>query len=423
VNPDGQRKVLVIAYYFPPMGLSGVQRTLKFVKYLPRYNWRPTVLTIDPVGYFAYDETLLAEVTSPEISIARTEPSGPGSMFRNNVVSLPSERVRKFLSRVSDTFFIPDNKIGWRNKAVERAVKLHAREEFDILFATGPPFTDFLVGMDTAKIIGKPLVIDYRDPWVEYPFKFYPTPLHKWRAVSLERKVLRNTRHVVTTNRRVKESLIARHGFLTHHDISIISQGFDPEDFPVKPPRRETDRMRITYTGIFWEDRVPDYFLRALHDLLQRRPEVRKRIEARFVGNFRDENTKIVERLNLGDVVTVVHYLPHKESIREILESDVLWMIIGDDLGTPGKLYEYIGAKKPILGCVPEGFLAQTIVEAGGTVVAPDDVAGIMKAMERLFDQFCAGTLPGPVPEVVGKYDRRELTGSLVRIFEAQLVR
>ncbi len=405
------------------MGLSGVQRTLKFVKYLPRYNWRPTVLTIDPVGYFAYDETLLAEVTSPEISIVRTEPSGPGSMFRKNVVRLPSERVRKFLSRASDTFFIPDNKIGWRNKAVERAVQLHAREEFDLLFATGPPFTDFLVGIDTAKIIGKPLVIDYRDPWVDYPFKFYPTPLHKWRTVSLEREVLRNTRHVVTTNRRVKENLIARHGFLTHHDISIISQGFDPEDFSMKPPRREDNRMRITYTGIFWEDRVPNYFLQALHDLLQRRPEIRERIEARFVGNFRDENRKIVERLNLGDVVTVVKYLPHKDSVREVLSSDVLWMIIGDDLGTPGKLYEYIGARKPILGCVPEGFLAQCITEAGGTVVAPDDVAGIMKAIEQLFEQFRAGALPTPDPEVVSKYDRVELTRSLVGIFEAQLVR
>ncbi|MDH3251149.1 MAG: glycosyltransferase [Ignavibacteria bacterium] len=423
MNTDGHRKVLVIAYYFPPMGLSGVQRTLKFVKYLPRYNWHPTVLTVDPVGYFAYDETLLSEITSPGITVVRTEPAGPGGLFRKDVVSLPSERVRKLLSRVSDTVFIPDNKIGWRNKALERAVQLHAKEEFDILFATAPPFTDFLVGIDVAKIVGKPLVIDYRDPWVDYPFKFYPTPVHKWRTIALERKVLRNTRHVITTNRRVKETLIARHGFLTHHDISIISQGFDPEDFSTKPPRRTDKKMRITYAGIFWEDRVPDYFLQALHDLLQRRPELRNRIEARFIGNFREENKRIVERLQLGDVVSVVDYLPHKKSVLELLASDVLWMIIGDDLGTPGKLYEYIGAGKAILGCAPEGFLAQSIIEAGGRVVAPKDAAGITRALEALYEAFRKGKLPGPAPEIVGKYDRIQLTGSLVRIFEAQLVR
>ena len=127
------------------MGLSGVQRTLKFVKYLPTFGWKPTVLTVTPGGYFAQDESLLAEIQSPDIRIVRTKTAGPGKLFASReVVKVPSERMRKFFSRLSDTFFIPDNKIGWRRRAVAKAVELHKETPFDLVFATAPPFTDFL---------------------------------------------------------------------------------------------------------------------------------------------------------------------------------------------------------------------------------------------------------------------------------------
>ncbi|MBM2839698.1 MAG: glycosyl transferase group 1 [Bacteroidetes bacterium] len=415
------RKVLVIAYYFPPMGLSGVQRTLKFVKYLPKFGWHPTVLTVTPGGYFAQDESLLREVQSPKIRIERTEAAGPGKFFaKKEVVKLPSERSRKFLSYVSDTFFIPDNKIGWRKKAVAKAMELHKQTPFDLVFATAPPFTDFLIGTDLKSKINKPLVFDYRDPWHDYPFKFFPTPLHKWRHYVLERRALRASSHVVTTNRRVKESLIARFPFLTHHDVDIIPQGFDPEDYKLNgATSRTSKKMCITYAGIFWEDRVPDYFLRALHELFKEKPVLQGRIEACFVGNFRDENLRIVEELGLRDVVNVLGYLPHAECVKQLVASDVLWMIVGDDFGSPGKTYEYIGARKPILGCVPDGFLKSTILEAGGKAVAPDDVEGIKRAIGEYYDLFEKKALKGPSADVVEKYNRVALTGNLAKIFES----
>ena len=422
------RRVLVVAYYFPPMGLSGVQRILKFVKHLPRFGWHPTVLTVEPVGYFAYDATLLDELDPDTVRIVRTPAAGPAKLFANKeVVKLPSEGVRKFLSRISDTFFIPDNKIGWRKKAVARALELHKETPFDLIFATAPPFTDFLIGAQIKAHINKPLVFDYRDPWVDYPFKFYPTPIHKWRNILLEKAALRASSQVITTNRRVKELLLERYGFLTYHDIDIIPQGFDPEDFQTDGARSSATnhssdthrKMRITYAGIFWEDRVPDYFLTALRDLFRERPELRRCIEARFVGNFREENIKLVDRLGLRDSVTLLGYLPHRECVRELVESDVLWMIVGDDLGSPGKTYEYLGARKPILGCVPDGFLKNTIVEAGGTVVSPTDVKAIKNALEDLYEQFREQRLTGPSPAVVSKYDRVALTSSLVKVFES----
>ena len=417
------RRALVIAYYFPPMGLSGVQRTLKFVKYMTRFGWRPTVLTVAPGGYFAKDETLLDEVQSPDIRVERTETAGPGRLFvKREVVKVPTERYRRFLSRVSDTLFVPDNKIGWRRKAVARALALHKETPFDLIFATAPPFTDFLIGADVKAKINKPLVFDYRDPWIDYPFKFYPTPLHKWRNYQLERKALRASSHVIATNRRVKEALIARYPFLTYHDVDIIPQGYDPEDFKIDGAIRRTDRkMKITYAGIFWEDRVPDFFLRALHDLLQEKPALRNRIEACFVGTFRDENLKIVDNLGLRDVVTILGYLPHKECIRQLVSSDVLWMIVGDEYGSPGKTYEYIGARKPILACAPEGFLKAAILEAGGKVVPPRDVAGIKVAIEEYFALYEKRALKGARPDVVEKYSRVNLTGQLIKIFESLL--
>ncbi len=421
----------MLAYYFPPMGLSGVQRTLKFVKYFPRYGWRPTVLTVEPRGYIAKDASMLEELNPEEVRIVRTGAAGPGKlMARKDVVALPHERLRKLLSRISDTVFVPDNKIGWKKTAIDRGMELHRDTPFDMIFATAPPFTSFLVGEGLKARTNIPLVLDYRDPWVDYPFKFYPTPIHRSMNVARERRALRASSHVVTTNRRVKEILLDRYRFLTYHDVDIIPQGFDPEDFEVVREEigREADggepsprlkKMRVTYAGIFWEDRIPDYYLQALHQLFKEQPRLRGRIESVFIGTFRKENRKIVSRLGLQDAVTIHGYLPHRECVRELLRSDVLWMILGDDLGTPGKVYEYIGARKAILGCVPEGFMRSTILEAGGKVVEPDDVQGIKNALSEFYELFERHQLPVPPEEVVEKHNRVTLTRSLVRVFES----
>ncbi len=426
-HPEHARRVLVIAYYFPPMGLSGVQRTLKFVKYFTEFGWHPTVLTVQPRGYLAQDDSLLEDLEGRGVTVVRTGAAGPASLVtRKQTVKFPAEWFRKLLSRLSDTVFIPDNKIGWKRKAVARALQLAAETPFDMIFATAPPFTSLLIGREIKKKLNIPLVLDYRDPWVDYPFKFYPTPIHKWLNIHLERKALRASSHVVTTNRRVKELILRRHRFLGYRDIEIISQGFDPEDFrkaqntPLPRPRRKA--MRITYAGVFWEDRKPDYFLKALAELQNEQPRLRGRIDAHFVGNFREENRRLVVRLGLHDTVTETGYLPHLECIREMLASDVLWMIVGDDVGSPGKVYEYVGAGKPILGCVPEGFIKSAILEAGGIVTAPGDVPAIKDAILTLFNRWERHKLRGPAQDVIDQYNRVLLTRSLVKVFESLLV-
>ena len=416
------RKVLVIAYYFPPMGLSGVQRTLKFVKYFPTFQWMPTVLTVTSTGYFAKDESLLKEIVPLGIKVIRTNSFDPNRLFRKQeVVKMPAERTRKILSRISDSIFVPDNKIGWKRPAIRKASELLRREKFDAIFTTAPPQTDFLIGKALKEKFHIPLMIDYRDAWFDYPFKFYPTPLHKYANYKLEKSVLHVADAIIVASRRTKELLLRRYKSLTYNDVQIISQGFDPEDMKLDPgvklPR--TEKMRITYSGVFYEDRTPEYFLEALHLVYKNNAKLRGRIEVCFIGAFRDEHLKIISRLGLQNSVNIMGYLDHKECVRYLLASDVLWLIMGDDKSSPGKIFEYIGARKKILGCVPQGMMRAIIEEAGGVCVEPRDVPKIAEAIVTLYEQYERRQLRGPRPDIVEKYNRITLTGEVAKTLSA----
>jgi glycosyltransferase involved in cell wall biosynthesis len=414
------RKVLVIAYYFPPMGLSGVQRTLKFVKYLPDFGWDPTVLTVTPTGYFAQDYTLLDELLRSRVEIERVGSLDANWFFRKKgVVRMPSERWRKVLTFSSDLFFIPDNKVLWKKKAVRAAGKLFEKKGFDLIFATGPPFTDFLIGVELHHAWHKPLVLDFRDPWLEYPFKYYPTPLHRALNARGEKKALHAASKIITTNRRVKELILSRHSFLGYDDVVILPQGYDPHDFQdgVRP-QRPAGSMRITHAGVFYGDRTPGYFLAALRKVFQEHPEMRGHIEACFVGNMHEDHLRLIRSLDLQDCVITTGYLDHAHCVEQLLSSDVLWLMLTNDRQSPGKLYEYLGARKPILACIPDGFLRQTVADSGaGVSVHPDDVDGIAAAILRFYEQFSRGTLPKPREDVVSRFNRVDLTRELSVIF------
>jgi glycosyltransferase involved in cell wall biosynthesis len=425
------RKVLVVAYYFPPMGLSGVQRTLKFVKYLPLYNWQPTVLTVTPGSYFARDASFLKEIGPLQIRVVRTSSIDPTRFFRKadspeaRVVKMPREWIRKSLNVGSQFFFIPDNKISWKRKACHAAAELLRREKFDLVFATAPPYTDFLIGHYLKKKFHVPLVLDYRDAWIDNPYHFYLTPLHRWLHYVLEKRVLRASDKVVTINRRIKELLLKRYRFLQYQDVEIISQGFDSADFELNgiAPNSREEKMCFTYSGTFIDKRTPKYFLQALAKAFHSKPELRNRIVACFVGNFREENLRIVQKLGLQDAVRVIGYVDHNECVRNLLASDVLWMIIGkgagEDMMSTGKLFEYLGARKPILGCVPDGVAKTTIEDSGGgIVVEPDDVEGIARAIITLYEKYQSGTLVGPAEDYVEQFNRKRLTADLARTFE-----
>ena len=417
------RNVLVVAYYFPPMGLSGVQRTAKFVKYLPKYGWKPTVLTVSPTGYYAVDHTLIGEVEEEGTRIVRASSLDPNRLFKKQgVVKMPSERVRKILQYAGDTFFIPDTKIGWKSKALKAASALLEQEHFDVVYATAPPQTDFLIGEALKKKFKIPLVLDYRDAWLDYPFKYYPTPLHRYAHYRLEKRVLKTADKIIVTVRRVKESILQHYLGLDYHDVIIIPQGYDPADLKLAVGSHQTARrkMRITHAGTFYADRNPSVMLQALHNLFREAPHIRGRLELSLVGNVRDEDTALVSKLGLQNEVTFHGYLDHQECARQLLRSDVLWLVLDNDYQSPGKLYEYIGTRKPILGSVLEGYTRQLILETGAGQCLPlKDVKAHEVALRDLFARFERNQLPQISEEFASRYNREILTGELARHFES----
>ncbi|HET6567791.1 MAG TPA: glycosyltransferase family 4 protein [Rhodothermales bacterium] len=415
--------MLVVAYYFPPMGLSGVQRVAKFVKYLPRHGWRPTVLTVDPGGYFAFDSSLLAELRDSGVDVHRTYSLDPTRLFgKKKTVALPSETRRRRLSSVSQFFFVPDNKIGWAWPAIRAGRRLLSSKKFDAVLSSAPPYTGHLIARSLSRHAGLPLVLDFRDDWLGNPRHVYPTKLHRRLHEALEAGVLRSASAIVTINECIADALAgrvsARGGDAPVH---VIPQGFDPQDFTVEPERRAPGKMRLLHAGIFYDRQTPDVFLKALAALVARREDVRGHVEAAFVGLVPESSLALADRLGLSGCVRHVGYVPHREVPSYLLSADALWMTIGSAPGSScistGKLFEYFGARKPILGLVPPGAAQEALEKYRAAVVAPpDDIEQAGTALEALFDLWRAGSLPAPDEEFVQGFDRERLAGRLAEV-------
>lgn len=417
---DNFRRVLIIAYYFPPLGLSGVQRTTKFAKYLSRYGWKPTVLTVEPGGYFAFDESLLKEAEDAGVTIVRTGSFDANRLFKKKgVVRLPSEFMRRILGFLGDFFFIPDTKIGWKKKAITAGTMLLKKRSFDAIIATAPPQTDFLIGAELARIGNIPLLLDYRDAWVGYPFKYFPTPLHTWLHTRMERRVIARADKVVVTHRRIKEELLTRYKRFGYRDVSILSQGYDEEDFKGTRSKERSDVVTIVHTGTFYGKRSPVVLLKALSLLFLTRPDLRGKIRVRFVGVPRKQDIRAAKRWEVADIVHFEGYVEHRESVRAVVEADILWYINDNDLSSPGKMFEYFASGRTILASVVDGYTKQQLVDSGGAVcVWLNDVPALIHAIEDLVERKRLGTLPRTPKAFAEKFERMKLTGELARHLE-----
>ena len=422
-------KVLVIAYYYPPMGLSGVQRTLKFTKYMTRFNWEPTVITAGNVAYYAHDLSLLHEAEQAGVKIIRTDSFDLNSLIgkRYGTVNMPKEIIRKLFSKFSKTFFIPDNKKSWAKKAFKKAKELLKSESFDILYVTIPPYSAFMYTAKLKKEFNIPLFVDYRDLWFGNHFEFYPTPYHRTRHKKLEYNSLRASDKVIAINRRIKEKLLTTYKFLTFDDVIILPHGYDPEDFVFKENiKNPSTKMKLTYSGIFYENITPVYLLKAYKELLIERPDIAANIQLEFVGYLRKENKSLITELGVNEYVREYGYMEHKESVKKIVDSDVLWMMIGainnSDTISTSKLFEYFGTRKPILGCVPSGAAFTALQEYGASFICPpNDIQAIKNKLIEIHNLFINKELPIPNEDFVKKHDRVYLTEQLTTAFQFYL--
>jgi len=405
------------------MGMGGVQRTAKFTKYLRSHGWQPHVLTVTPKLYLASDNCLLNEVEEAGVKIYRTgskEVNGNG----HRVVQFKNDSNRKFLSNLSQTFFIPDSKIFWKSRAVDLGSRIIEENDIDLIYATAPPYTDFLTASKLKEKFNIPVVLDYRDSWIDCPNNFYATPFHKSFHKKMETEVLKTADRIVTINSRIKELILLRYPFKTDEDIVIIPQGFDPQDFNKShDDDYKTDKMRITYSGSFLNYYTPKHFLDGLKQALSKKSELKDKVEACFIGTFPEEYKDYIKQIGIESMVNTVGYLEHSVCVKYLMESDVLWMMINkterSDLHSTGKLYEYFGARKPILACVPEGVARKSLENHGAVkLTLPDDSQSIAEAILEYYELFEKDLMPKPNEELINHYDRRNLTKELAAVFD-----
>jgi glycosyltransferase involved in cell wall biosynthesis len=436
-----RRRVLIVAYYFPPSGGPGVQRVLKFVRYLPDFGWDPAVLTVSGADYPARDESLLAEI--PEsVPVVRTSIPEPYDLYRMltgkkkgtpvdvNVNYAAGRRVtvkERAAQWVRGMFFIPDARAGWLLTGVRPGAELARRFGADLVYSSSPPYTCALLGRAVARRARVPWVPEFRDPWTGFlsaPRRPEPAKSFERR---LERGVYRDAPRVVVAWRGIADDFTGKYPAEDASKFRLVPNGYDPEDLEGIPPK-SNPRFTVVYTGSMYGVRNPDTFLRAAGELLAAGRMDPERVRLRFVGRFGEEVRAMFRRPEVAAVTEEVPYVPHAESVAEIQGAHALLLVVDDVAGSegivPGKVFEYIGARRPLLALAPEGAVAELVRRtAAGRVLARDDVGAIAEALAALYEEWLrTGTtaFAGHEDEVK-RLSRRERTRDLAGLFDEVL--
>lgn len=420
------KKILIITYYWPPAGGPGVQRWLKFSKYLPEFGYDPIVITVNPekAEYPIKDHTLEQDVRADQI-VYRTNCSGlyeyykqltnaqsaPYSGFANEGKPNLKQKIARF---IRGNFFLPDARKGWNRHAYRQAVEIIRTQKIDAIITTGPPMSTHLVGQKLKKQFGLHWIADFRDPWTDiyYYNKMYPTPLAKAIDRKYERNVLLQADQVITVSDYIRQQLKAKSPAIKPDKIKVIANGFDAEDFEQTVPKEPI--FTITYTGTMASDYTIDSFIHSVKKL-----PAEQNFRLRFIGKIAPEiSNKLTEQL--GKHVEFHPFVPHAEAIRYMQSSSLLLLIIPNIEGSKGnltgKLFEYIGSGTSILCLGPTDGNAAAIIrecEAGETFEY-DDQNGIHAYLHARLRDFTP-QLPGTDNAAIHRYSRKALTRLLAQ--------
>jgi glycosyltransferase involved in cell wall biosynthesis len=436
------RRLLVIAYYFPPRGGGGVQRIAKFVRYLPEFGWLPTVLTVATTYYGSrnIDVSHVADFpdvveiirtpridpvvqSSPLLSVVdRTKPnrtylSGPMNWLK---------RLRLFArqERVTSARFHPKGATQWCFRAVTAGLRAHRRQRFELILATGEPYSDFLVAWMLSRLTRVPFVLDMRDPWTLDPYEEVPSSgLRRLVESWAERRMLLACSACIFANRSIDRyaNTFPRWKQKFHY----IPNGYDSADLDDVEAKR-FDKFTIVHNGTFLPGyRTADTFLLALRDLLNGSPELRQRIQVLFVGRIGQEE-KLVHDLSLDDIVQQLGYLPHRRSIEYVKGADLLLLVGGRHRWEEtAKVYEYLAAGKPILALLqPDGAAAELLRRHSTARIV--DRENVLETSAALAVAVAKGFVAQPTPKsekvvTTRKWERRNLTEQLAQILDTCL--
>lgn len=422
------RKVLIITYYWPPSGGAGVQRWLKFVKYLRNFGWEPVVYTPENPEYPAIDNSLLKDIPQG-IEIVRTPIWEPYSFYKKLVGAKKNERINAgFLSEkkrpglaerfsiwLRGNFFIPDARKFWINPSIKFLVKYLKQHPVDAIVSTGPPHSMHMIAHGVKKRTGLPWLADFRDPWTNIDF-YHDLMLSSWadrKHHKQEMSVLKKADEVVVISNSMKTDFLK----LLKRDYSVITNGYDQDDIAGVDVRID-ERFSVAHIGTMVKTRNPLLLWEVLSEEVLKDTDFANELEIKLVGSVDYSVTESIEAAGLGNYVNKISYVPHNEVVKIQQQSQVLLLLINDTPNAkvilPGKFFEYMAARRPILCIGPrDGDAAEVILETNaGYVSEKDDKESIRKAINELYSRFRTGKNIVD-SKGIARFSRESLTGRM----------
>lgn len=430
------RRVLLISYHFPPVGGAGVQRPIKFCKYLRQFGWEPTVLTAENPSAPVFDESLCRDLPDDlQIERARTwEPDYKVKQTLNATADThaswsPKRLVSRWIKAASKLVLQPDPQILWLPNACRQGVRLLRRQKFDAILATAPTYTNFILGAILKRKFGIPLFLDYRDEWdlsSKYLENRSRDVYSNWIQERQQRYVLNSADALIATTEQSAETLRLRAAELGRHlPSACIYNGYDPEDFDaLEQYPKSHDKFRLVYTGTLWNLTSVEPIVQAVERLQHRHPDLAELLEFETVGRNLPEQSAFLDRLRrTGCRLTVETYQPHAEVLQRMVRADAQCLLLSDVPGAervvPGKMFEYLAAGRPILAVMPTGDSSRIVQRFyPDNHYAPRDVAGIAEWLEKALREFKEGrSLPEPLKaDEIRQYSRVAQTARLAEL-------
>ena len=422
------KKTLIITYYWPPAGGPGVQRWLKFVKYLPEFNIDPVVFIPENPNYPIIDESLTSEV-SKDITIINhpiKEPYKWAGFFSNTssktiskgIISDEKEQsfIEKAMLYVRGNFFIPDARIGWVKPSVSFLLDYIKKEGIETIITTGPPHSVHLIGLQIKQKLGVKWLADFRDPWttIGYHKQLRLTSASKAKHKSLEKEVLNTSDQIIVTSFVTKKEF---QGF-TNKSIEVITNGYDDEatlEFQMDT------KFTLSHIGSLLSKRNPEILWRVLSELVRDNESFSKDFQLNFIGSISEKVLKSIKKYNLCNYIREVGYVSHQEAIIYQKKSQLLLLIEIDSEDTkciiPGKLFEYMISNRPIVAMGPKGSDVEKIIKETNTgdYFNYSDYESLKRIILEHYKAFQNKTLQSH-PIGLQKYHRKALTKSLANL-------
>jgi hypothetical protein len=429
------KRVLIITYYWPPSGGSGVQRWLKFVKYLVRAGWQPFVFTPENPSFTIEDKSLQKDVPD-SVEVIRFPIWEPYQLFFK-LSSLSGNKTpqqadfistgkKSFFQKVSSwirgNFFIPDARVFWVKPSVEYLTDFIARNNIEKIITTGPPHSIHLIGLRLKKLNPSlKWIADFRDPWSEWDLldTLSLTSLARKRHVILERKVITTADRVIT----IAPYHVNRLEVLSRRKVDLITNGFDVDDFRQVVHTR-TEKFTIRHIGIVDELRDPKPVMQAIKELCVSDSDFASNVLIEFIGKVNSSFKNFVkEDDQLSAITKFVDQIPHEQLLKLYGETDLQLLVLAHTAiapgNLPGKFFEYLASGKPILGIGPEAGDAAEILKQvhAGVIRDRGDSEGIKSELIEYYKKWKNGD--AKVTGDIQVYSRHNLTNKLISILNS----